>query len=297
MENIRDVVDQLPEKSVTVYVLRALDSLVPGRWPNITDFGEMVRHVSGETDPARLRHIAARAIEIYSRPDTGFQQALWIYHVVDKIDTALGAAAMANKVGGKINLLSFLHQVTPKPDVTQAIDLGLKVVAELAAFCQVNHIPTDWASIERFAAAVADDYQDEALMRMAALVCLDGVVPLGPDFTRQVSSLLENVYPSALESNPAFKQMDEVIPGNSEKGQLNFITESFASVQGWMEGVLQARQLTPQKITTQLHRYLDFSDDKLDYVAAFIDIATNYFAHTGTQTLAHNLVEQAMQDV
>jgi len=48
----------------------------------------------------------------------------------------------------------------------------------LVAFCQINGIPGD--SIGDFVAS--PDYSGESLMRMVALVCVDGLIPLGPDF-------------------------------------------------------------------------------------------------------------------
>jgi hypothetical protein len=294
MNNIRQAVDNLPKKSVTVYALQALDFVVPGEWQNIVNFGDMVRHVTGESDPAGVRHIAARAVELYNAPNhDGYQRALWLYQVVDKADTALGAAAMANKVGEKIGFLSFLNRLTPKADIIQAIDLGLKVVAELVAFSQMNGLPTDKTSFERFSSALTDDYRAESLMRMTALVCLDGIIPLGPDFTGRVSSILGGVSPSDLHNNALFNRIGDIIPGQSTSNQLSFVNESFGSVQGWMNKLLSSRNLTPEKVVGNMQRYIDFTDDKLDYLAAFLDLTTNYFTHTGTQSLAHNLIERA----
>lgn len=298
MDNIREAIDNLPQKNVTIYVLEALDSIVPGAWTNITDFGEMVQHVTGETNPARSRQISARAIELYHDPaNSGYQRALWIYQTVDRVDTALGAAAMANKVGQKIDLLSFLNRITLKADLTQAIDFGLKVAAELVAFTQVNGIPTDRASLDRFTAALVDDYSDEALMRMVALISLDGIIPLGPDFTGKINGLLKETAPSELENNPTFKRVGELIPGNTTSGQLFFVTESFEAVQDWIDRMLEARGLSLEAVTGNLGKYINFTDDKLDYLAAFIDMTTAYYAHTGTQTLVHNLVERAAKEI
>jgi hypothetical protein len=38
-------------------------------------------------------------------------------------------------------------------------------------------------------------------------------------------------------------------------------------------------------------------DGKLDYVAAFLDMTTNYYEHTGTQTVARSLVTRAMGEI
>jgi len=100
------------------------------------------------------------------------------------------AAALANKVGEKIGFW-VLNRITPKADKAQTIDLSLKLVTELVAFCQIN-IPGD--SIGDFVASLAD-YSGESLMRMVALVCVDGLIPLGPDFIlKALSTLIRRVH-------------------------------------------------------------------------------------------------------
>jgi hypothetical protein len=42
---------------------------------------------------------------------------------------------------------------------------------------------------------------------------------------------------------------------------------------------------------------VEIADDKLDYVAAFLDMSTNYYEHTGIQTLAHRLIERAVAEI
>jgi len=74
--------------------------------------------------------------------------------------------------------------------------LSLKLVTELVAFCQINGIPGD--SIGDFVASLAD-YSGESLMRMVALVCVDGLIPLGPDFILKVQSTLNQTSPQDLE--------------------------------------------------------------------------------------------------
>ena len=67
------------------------------------------------------------------------KKALWLYQTVDNADNALGTAALANKVGDKIPLIGgLLSKVTPDPDKAQTIDLCIKLVVELVAFCQIN---------------------------------------------------------------------------------------------------------------------------------------------------------------
>ncbi len=291
---IFDLVNELPTNNLTVSMLRSLDFVVPGQWNNLVGFDNTIRAVTGETDESLIQQIGERAVFLYNDRSQGYQRAMWLYQTVDSTDKALGAAALANKVGEKIPLLGFLNKVTPKADKAQTIDLTLKLVAELVAFCQINGIPGD--SIGDFVASLAD-YSGESLMRMVALVCVDGLIPLGPDFILKVQSNLGQTTPQDLEKNSTFQGINSEIPGGNSAGKLNFINQSFDSVKGWMSGLVTSRNLTPQKVVGNLQRFVEVADDKLDYLAAFIDVSTNYYEHTGTQTLARRLIERAVAEI
>lgn len=291
---IYELVDELPTSNMTTFVLKSLDFVVPGQWNNLVGFENTIRAVTGETDEALIQQIGDRAVYLYNDRSQGYQRAMWLYQTVDNADRALGTAALANKVGEKVPLLGFLDRVTPKADKAQTIDLSLKLVVELVAFCVINGIPGD--SIGDFVASLAD-YSGESLMRMAALVCLDGLIPLGPDFIKQAQSTLSGMSPSELEQNPTYSRINDAIPGNSPGGKLDFIGRSFDSVKGWMAHFVTSRDLTREKVVSNLQRFVEISDDRLDYLGAFLDISTNYYEHTGTQTLARRLIERAVAEI
>lgn len=291
---IQDLVDDLPTNNLTVSMLRSLDFVAPGEWQNTVGFVNTIRTVTGETDESLIQQIGERAIYLYNDRSQGYQRAMWLYQTVDSTDKALGAAALANKVGERIPLLGFLNKVTPKADKAQTIDLCLKLVAELVAFCQINGIPGD--SIGDFVASLGE-YSGESLMRMVALVCVDGLIPLGPDFIQRALLTLNQTTPQELEKNTTFQNINDAIPGNNSAGKLNFIGESFDSVKGWMSDLVISRGLTPQKVVDNMQQFVQFADDKLDYLAAFLDVSTNYYEHTGTQTLARRLIERAVAEI
>ncbi|MBW4645110.1 MAG: hypothetical protein KME23_19325 [Goleter apudmare HA4340-LM2] len=293
-KSIFELVDQLPTSGLTISMLNALDFVAPGQWHNTVGFVNTIKTVTGESDEDLIQQIGERAIYLFNDKSQGYQTALWLYQTVDGTDKALGAAALANKVGENIPLLGFLNSVTPKPDKAQTIDLTLKVVAELVAFCQINGIPGD--SIGDFVASLGE-YSGESLIRMVALVCVDGLIPLGPDFINKALSGISQTNPQELEQNSTFQSIKDAIPGSNSAGKLNFIGESFDSVKGWMNGLVTANNLTPQKVVGNLQGFMEVADDKLDYLAAFIDVATNYYEHTGTQTLARRLIERAVAEI
>lgn len=291
---IQTLVDELPTNNLTISMLRSLDFVVPGEWQNVVGFDNTIRTVTGETDEDLIQQIGERAIYLYNDRSQGYQRGMWLYQTVDSTDRALGTAALANKVGEKIPLLGFLNRVTPKADKAQTIDLSLKLVAELVAFCSINGIPGD--SIGDFVKSLGE-YSGESLMRMVALVCVDGLIPLGPDFILKAQSALSKTSPEELEKNSTFQQMNEAIPGGNSAGKLNFINESFDSVKGWMSGLVTSKDLTPEKVANNLQRFVEVADDKLDYLGAFLDVTTNYYEHTGTQTLARRLIERAVAEI
>jgi hypothetical protein len=291
---IYELVNELPTNNITIMVLRSLDFVVPGQWENVVGFENTIRKVTGETDEAMIQQIGDRAVRLFNDKSQGYQTALWLYQTVDSTDSALGAAALANKVGEKISLFGFLNRITPNPEKAQTIDLAIKLVTELVAFCQINGIPGD--SIGDFVASLAD-YSGESLMRMAALVCLDGLIPLGSDFILKATSVLGNLSPQELDQNSTFSRIKNVIPGGNVGGQLDFIGTSFDSVKGWMNSFVAERDLTPQKVVSKIQSFVEGSEDKLDYLAAFLDMTTNYYEHTGTQTLARRLIERAVAEI
>jgi hypothetical protein len=293
-KSIFELVDQLPTGGLTVSMLKSLDFVAPGEWQNTVGFVNTIKLVTGEDDEDLIQQIGERAIYLFNDKSQGYQTALWLYQTVDNTDKALGAAALANKVGEKIPLLGFLNSVTPKADKAQTIDLTLKLVAELVAFCQINGIPGD--SIGDFVASLGE-YSGESLIRMVALICVDGLIPLGPDFISKALSGLNQTNPQELEQNSTFQSIKDVIPGSNAGSKLNFIGESFDSVKGWMSGIVSANNLTPEKVVGNLQSFVDIADDKLDYLAAFLDVATNYYEHTGTQTLARRLIERAVAEI
>ncbi len=291
---IFQLVDELPTGGLTVMSLKSLDFVIPGEWQNIVGFENTIRAVTGETDQDLIQQIGDRAVYLFNDKSQGYQRALWLYQTVDSASSALGAAALANKVGEKVSFLGFLTNLTPKAEKAQTIDLAVKLVVELVAFCQINGIPGD--SIGDFLAALGD-YSGESLMRMAALVCFDGLIPLGPDFIQKVLMSVNSMGASDLEQNQTFKGVSDLIPGGNAAGKLGFITQSFDSVKGWMGDFVMSRGLTPEKVVNNLSNFIDVTEDKLDYLGAFLDVSTNYYEHTGIQTLARRLIERAVAEI
>jgi hypothetical protein len=288
------IVDKLPEKNLTTRMLSALDSVVPGEWKNIVGFENTIKLVTGEKDQTRIQKIGERAIALFNDKTQGYQSGLWLYQTVDSVQGLGGVATFLNKIGGSIKMLSFLQSITPSPETTQAVDFGVKLVTEVVAFCKINGIPGD--RITDFVKSLAD-CRHEALMRMAALICVDGVLPLGPHFMDKALSLLDKTGVSGLAENKAFGKISSMIPGDTPDKQLGFIKEGVGGVQGWMKSFVDTKKLTTESITEKLHGIVTNVSSKADWIAAAVDVSTNYFEHTGIQTVARSLISRAAAEV
>jgi hypothetical protein len=290
-KSIIQLVDELANDNITVKVLKALDFVAPGQWSNLIGFDNSIRTLTGETDADVIQKIRDRAASLYNDPQQGYQTAIKLYQTIDKADTAMATAALASKVGEKIGFLSFLSNITPKADVTQTIDLVLKIAIEIIAFSKLNGIPQP--NPQEFANSLGNHYQDASLMRMVALVCLDGILPLGPDFLGKIQAIMTNTDTSAITQNPLFSTVSSTLPGSNPSDKLGFVTQGFNSVQGWMGNLVSKTGVTPQSISRSLGNFIQIADDNLDFVAAFLDQTTNYYEHTGIQTVARKLILQA----
>ena len=133
-DSIIELLNELPSDNLTVKTLNALDFVVPGEWENVIGFHQTIEIITGESDADRILDIGNKALELYNDGDNGYQGAMWYYNLVDNVDSALAAAAMAEIVSEKIPFLSFLGGLTPKADTIQSVDLCLKIVAELIAY-------------------------------------------------------------------------------------------------------------------------------------------------------------------
>ncbi|MEM7594550.1 MAG: hypothetical protein AAF383_24120 [Cyanobacteria bacterium P01_A01_bin.83] len=291
-ESIIELLDTLPVNNITVKTLKALDFVVPGEWENVVGADKTIAVITGETDANAIMEIRNRAIELYNDRENSYRGAIWFYQTVDNADKALGTMAMANKIGEKIGLVSFLNKITPKADKTQSVDLCLKIVAELIAYSKLNGLTI--LDPQEFVSVLRDNYTGAALMRMAALVSIDGLLPLGPDFLQKVHNNLDSEGRTLFEGNPVFGAIAGLIPGDDK---FSFVESTFDAVSGWMDNLVSSEGLTPKNVFNHIGSFVELSDDSLDFVAAFLDQSTNYFEHTGIQSVARSLIMRAATEV
>lgn len=287
--SIVKLVDNLPEDNITVKVLKALNFIVPGQWENVVGFDNLITAVTGETDSEVIEKIREHAIAIYDDKSQGYQTAIWIYQTMDNTDKAVAAAALADKIGDTFKFIPFLDKLTPKADSLQSIDLKIKLVAELIAYSKLNGLTLNPITL---VSSLQENYQNESLMRMAALVAIDGVLPLGADF---VSKIRDDLATENLEESPGFAAVTQLLPDDVDKK--GFINQSFDAIGDWMSNLAESAGLNRALLSERFGGFIELADDKLDYVAAFLDSTTNYFEHTGIQTVARKVIVRAYEEV
>lgn len=291
---IFQLVDELPKGGMTVRMLQALDWVMPGEYVNLVGFEETIRAVTGESDDALIQKVGERAIHLYNDSTQGYQRALWIYQTVDSVQGLAGTTSMASKLGESFSWLSWLSKLTPKADTVQAVDLGLKLVGEVIAFCTLNGIPGD--RVSEFVESLTD-YRHEARMRLTALICVDGILPLGPDFVQKATAMLGKAGAQGLAENERFQRLKTLIPGSGTPEQLQFIQKSVTSLQGFVSRFVAEHKITQSNIFQSIQSLSDKLEGKLDYAAAFLDMTTDYFEHTGIQSIARSLISRAVSEL
>jgi hypothetical protein len=292
-EPLHVLVEGLPQNSLTTRLLGALDWVVPGEWRNITVFEDMIKEVTGEEDQGVIQQVGERAMALWNDPAQGYQRAVAVYQGVDHVATGAGLASLFSMVADRVELFEKVRDVAPKPDTVQAVDAAVKLAAELVAFTLTNGIPGD--SLGDFSTSVAA-YAKEERIRMVAWLAFDCIIPLGPDFLAKIFDALKNVEADALANHRVFRFVAEHLPGDlARKKQL--VEENVADAGERLSAFATDRGMTREGLLAKVREYVDVADDKLDVIAAALDLTTNTFEHTGIQTVARRIVSRAYGEI
>jgi len=292
-EPLHLLVEKLPQSSLTTRLLDALDWVVPGEWRNITVFEDMIKDVTGEDDASLIQQIGERAMALYNDPEQGYQRAVDVYQGVDHVSTASGLLSAFSMVADKVDIFESVRDVTPKPDTVQAVDAGVKLAAELVGFTLTNGIPGD--SLGDFANAVLA-YGKEERMRLVAWLAFDCIIPLGPDFLAKVMDAVKSTDPDSIQNHKVFRFIADHLPG--DLGQKKALIEQNVEMAGSkLNAFATDRGMTREGLLEKVRHYVDVADDKLDILAAALDVTTNTFEHTGVQTVARRIISRAYGEI
>jgi hypothetical protein len=294
MSTILERLDRLPKRNLTVLALKGVSTLVPGGWRNITSADDLIADVVGSSDPELIASVRSRADVLSRARHEGYSRAMSLYDAVNRSQKAAGGLRVLANVGGALPLVKQMAQLTPASETLQAVDLSLKVAAELLAFTQVNGLPGN--SFGDFAASLRE-YSGEASVRMAAMVCFDALLPLGDDALQRLDSLLGRVGQKDLRALPAYAGMASLIPGRGDEAHLSFLRQGVDTWLGWAGGFASGLGLTGQKAVRALESTMGPWQGGFDQLATFLDAFTDTYQHTGVQAIARRLVERAAAEI
>jgi len=250
--------------------------------------------VMGSTDPELIAQVRARADALSQARHEGYSRAMSLYDAVNRSQKAAGGLRVLANVAGALPLVKQMAKLTPASETLQAVDLSLKVAAELLAFTQVNGLPGN--SFGDFAASLRE-YSGEASVRMAAMVCFDALLPLGDDALQRLDSLLGRVGQKDLRALPAYAGMASLIPGRGDEAHLSFLRQGVDTWLGWAGGFASGLGLTGQKAVRALESTMGPWQGGFDQLATFLDAFTDTYQHTGVQAIARRLVERAAAEI
>ena len=294
MSTVLQRLERLPRRNLTVLAIKGVSTLVPGGWQNITDPDALIADVMGSRDPELIRQVRDRADELSKARHEGYGRALSLYDAVNRSQKAAGGLRALANIGGALPLVKNVANLTPASDTLQAVDLSLKVAAEMLAFTQVNGIPGD--SFGEFGASL-NEYAGEARVRMAALVCFDALLPLGDQALQRLDGLLGAAGRSDLRSLPSYRAMAGLIPGRGDEAHMGFLRRGVDQWLGWADGFVSSLGLTGQRAVQGLETTLGPWQGGFDTMATFLDAFTDTYQHTGVQAVARRLVERAAAEI
>jgi hypothetical protein len=286
--------ERLPRRNLTVLALRGISTLVPGGWQNQTSPEELISDVLGSDDLELVQQVRARADELSRARHEGYRRALSLYDAVNRSQKAAGGLRVLANVAGALPLVKRLAVLTPASQTLQAVDLSLKVAAEMLAFTQVNGLPGD--SFAAFGDSLRE-YSGEARVRMAALVCFDALLPLGDNALHRLDGLLGQVGSRELHQLPSYAGMASLLPGRGDAAHLSFVRRGVDQWLGWADGFVGEMGLSGQRAVRALETTIGPWHGGMEQLATFLDAFTDTYSHTGVQAVARRLVERAAAEI
>jgi hypothetical protein len=286
--------ERLPRRNLTVLALRGISTLVPGGWQNQTSPEALITDVLGSDDLDLMQQVRARADELSRARHEGYRRALSLYDAVNRSQKAAGGLRVLANVAGALPLVKRLAVLTPASQTLQAVDLSLKVAAEMLAFTQVNGLPGD--SFAAFGDSLRE-YSGEARVRMAALVCFDALLPLGDNALHRLDGLLGQVGSRELHQLPSYAGMASLLPGRGDAAHLSFVRRGVDQWLGWADGFVGDLGLSGQRAVRALETTIGPWHGGMEQLATFLDAFTDTYSHTGVQAVARRLVERAAAEI
>ena len=101
---------------------------------------------------------------------------------------------------------------------------------------------------------------------------------------------------NSLRNHRVFRFIEEHLPGDIERKK-EILEQNVAGAGEHLAGFAKEKGMTQKSLFDKVREYVDIADDKLDLVAAALDVTTNTFEHTGIQTVTRRIVSRAYGEI
>ncbi len=291
---IEAALDELDDDGPTAALLRAMSFVVPGAWENPRDLDTFVREAAPDADPAVHQQIRDRALSLFAPLSSRYRRALAIYSSADLVDRAGAASSLAMRIGDRFLILGALEKLTIRSQFVQAIDAGVKLVAEILAFSQLHgDVPVSPDGVRALFENMSEHAREDRL-RLATWVVVDGVLPMGPNFVQHSIDALRGAGAAGLARSIVFGRVAEFFPGEDADAKKNYVGTALDSARDWVDGFVAEHKLTSFGAADRVRQVIDVSESGFEVVAAAADAIVSYYRHTGTQTVARAVTRAAI---
>lgn len=277
-------------KAQTVFILEAMDFIIKDGYINPSNIQQYIRHVLGQIsneDVAKVEQIINGWLADDNQP---YRRTLTFYRIAEHAGTAMGSATLAKQLGEDFSFLSSLNNISPRTEHTQMADFLIKFGCEIMASLSLQGLPTDVQSIGN----QVSHFKNETAVRMATLIAIDGLLPLGPNFVQKISDTLQNGGQNSLFSQISVDKIQPLLGNNQSVQQIwQKSVDIFNQSQQSITQFLAQKGITQASVSQQLNSVINFSADKVDYVSAYMDMTTNYIYHSGSLTVLRKMIENA----
>jgi hypothetical protein len=100
-----------------------------------------------------------------------------------------------------------------------------------------------------------------------------------------------------LGENSRFARLAHLLPGSSVDEQRELVLTNLDASKSHVASFIADKGVDQNGLLQRIQSYIDLADNKLDYVAAALDLGTSYFEHTGIQTVARRVISRACGEI
>ena len=132
--------------------------------------------------------------------------------------------------------------------------------------------------------------------RWTAFVGLDCVPLVGPNLMGKPMTTINGLDASSLAGNKLFAAVARRLPGDVAARRAR-VKQNLAASASHLSAMASTKGISQAGVLEKIRQYVAISDDKLDVIAAGLDMSTNCFEHRGVQTVARRVISRAYAEI